>query len=431
MKYAFINGAILDGNKDMRPVSGKAVLTDDKKITDIVSDNAPLNGYEIIDLNGAYLLPGLIDLHVHLALNGKPAKPKKESRHVDYEKLYRFLTGNGLIRAVMKHRIASYARTELMSGVTTIRTVGGVLDFDSKLRDLINEGKITGPRIIAANAAISVPGGHFAGSIATAVKSPEEAKELVRQIAATKPDIIKLMITGGVMDSDAEGMPGMLKMPPEIVRAACDEAHRLRFIVAAHVEGSEGVKVALENGVDTVEHGAKLTDEMIELFKERKAAVICTLSPAVPYAKFKLEESYATQAAKNNGQIVMDGIIDCAKSCVENDIPLGLGSDASCPFVAHYNFWRELCFFHKYVGRSTQETLYRATLGNAAIAGIGKETGSIGKGKSADMIVVKDNPLDDLAALRNVTMVIARGNLIRNPKRKRIKEIDDVLDRYI
>ena len=431
MKYAFVNGIILDGTKEMKPVYGKTVLTDGDRIVNIVSGSSSAEGFEIIDLDGAYLLPGLIDLHVHLALSGKPPKPKKNSKPVDYEKLYKLLTGNALVRMAAKRLVASYARTEVMSGVTTIRTVGGVLDFDAQVRDMIKEGKLTGPRIIASNTGISVPGGHFAGSIATAVRSPEEARELVRKTAGTKPDLIKLMITGGVMDSDAEGMPGMLKMSPETVKAACDEAHRLGYKVAAHVESPEGVKVALENGVDTIEHGAKLTDEMIKLFKERKAADICTLSPAVPYAEFTLEESYASQAAKNNGRIVLDGIIDCAKACIENDIPVGLGSDVSCPFVVHYNFWRELCYFCRYIGRPAQETLYRATLGNALIAGIGEETGSIEIGKSADMIVVKDNPLDDLSSLRNVTMVMAGGNLIRKPRHKQMKEIDEVLDRYM
>ena len=431
MKYALTNGIILDGSKNMQPITGKTVLVNGERIENIIFQQKSFQGYKIIDLKGAYLLPGLIDLHVHLALNGEPPKQRKDNEPVDYDKIYRMLTGNKLVRAIMKRRVASFAKTEVMSGVTTIRTVGGILDFDGQIRDLINEGKLIGPRIIAANTAISVPGGHFAGSMAIAVKSPEEAKKLVRQIAETKPDIIKLMITGGVMDSDAEGIPGMLKMPPEIVKAACDEAHRLGYVVAAHVEGSEGIKVALENDVDTIEHGAKLSDEMIKLFKKRKAAVICTLSPAIPYAKFKLEESHATEIAKKNGQIVLEGIIDCAKTCVENDIPLGLGSDVSCPFVTHYNFWRELCFFNKYIGRSTKETLHRATLGNAIISGIDKETGSVEMGKVADLIVVRDNPLDDLKALKNVRMVMARGTLIRKPKYKKVKGIDKILDRYM
>ena len=144
-----------------------------------------------------------------------------------------------------------------------------------------------------------------------------------------------------------------------------------------------------------------------------------------------MSESHAAPVAKKNGRIVMDGIIECARACRDNGIPVGLGNDVGCPFILHYNFWRELYYYHKYVGASNRETLYTATLGNAGLAGIAGETGSIEKGKSADLIVVKQNPLVDLTALRNVSMVMVRGDLIRNPKVKRMKHVDDMLDRYM
>ena len=429
MKYALKNTIILNGTKDMEPITGMAVLVDRERIADIVPETAIPNGFEVVDLGGAYLLPGLINLHVHLATSGKP--PKAEKKPPNYKLLFQILSKSRLVLTVIKRMTAGYAKTELMSGVTTIRTVAGILDIDAQVRDQINAGAIVGPRILSANTAVSVPGGHFAGSIATEVDSPEMAAEHVRQIAETKPDLIKLMITGGVMDSSAEGEPGVLRMPPEIVKAACEEAHRLGYMVAAHVESPEGVRVALENGVDTVEHGARLTEETIRLFKERGASLICTLSPALPYAEFELSESHALPIAKKNGRIVMDGMIDCAKTCLEHGIPVGLGNDVGCPFVLHYNFWRELCCYHKYIGASNRDTLHAAALGNAKIVGIDSETGSIEKGKSADMIVVRDNPLNDLSALRNVSMVIIKGKRIRNPRVKRMKEVDVLFDRYL
>ncbi len=429
MKYALKNAIILNGTKDMEPITSMAVLVDRERIADIVPEATIPNGFEVVDLGGAYLLPGLINLHVHLATSGKP--PKAEKKPPNYKLLFQILSKSRLVLAVIKRMTAGYAKTELMSGVTTIRTVAGILDIDAQIRDQISAGAIVGPRILSANTAVSVPNGHFAGSIATEADSPEMAAEHVRQIAETKPDLIKLMITGGVMDSSAEGEPGVLRMPPEIVKAACDEAHRLGYMVAAHVESPEGVRVALENGVDTVEHGARLTDETIRLFKERGASLICTLSPALPYAEFELSESHALPIAKKNGRIVMDGMIDCAKACLEHGIPVGLGNDVGCPFVLHYNFWRELCCYHKYIGASNRDSLHAATLGNAKIVGIDSETGSIEKGKAADMIVVRDNPLNDLSALRNVSMVIIKGKRIRNPRVKRMKEVDVLFDRYL
>ena len=427
--YALKNAVILNGTRDMTPVSDMAVLVEGERIMDIVPEAEIPRGFETVDLCGAYLMPGLINLHVHLATSGKP--PKAEKKPPNYKLLFQILSKSRLVLAVIKRMTAGYAKTELMSGVTTIRTVAGILDIDGKVRDEIRSGKRIGPRILSANTAVSVPGGHFAGSIATEADSPEMAVEHVRQIANTKPDLIKLMITGGVMDSSEDGEPGVLRMPPEIVKAACDEAHRLGYMVAAHVESPEGVRVALENGVDTIEHGARLTDETIRLFKERGAALISTISPALPYVEFDLSESHALPIAKKNGKIVMDGMIDCAKACLENGIPVGLGNDVGCPFVLHYNFWRELCFYHKYIGASNRDALYAATLGNAKIVGIDSETGSIEKGKSADMIVVQGNPLEDLSVLRNVSEVIMKGKRIREPKIKRMNAVDSLFDRYM
>lgn len=429
MKYVLKNGIILDGTREMQPVTGMMIRIENGRIKEILPNEDTVSDCEVIDLKGAYVLPGLINLHVHMATSGKP--PKANKKPTNYKRLFQILSRSRLVKFVLKRMLKGYARTELMSGVTTIRTVGGILDMDARIRDEINDGKLIGPRILAGNTGVSVPGGHFAGSIATEAESPEQAREHVRQIAATGPDHIKLMITGGVMDASEEGEPGVLRMPPEIVKAACDEAHRLGYKVAAHVESPEGVRVALENGVDTVEHGAKLDDNMIRLFKERGASPVCTISPALPYAVFDLSESHAPAVAKKNGKIVMDGIIECARTCRENGIPVGLGNDVGCPFIVHYNFWRELCYYHKYVGASNEETLHTATMGNAQIAGIDNETGSLEKGKSADLIVVKENPLEDLTALRNVSMVMVRGRLIRNPKVKRMKYVDDLLDRYM
>ena len=429
MKYAFRNGIILDGAKGMKPVRGMVVLTEDDRIKDIVPEGTPLDDYEVVELNSSYLLPGLIDLHVHLAASGKP--PKADRKPPNYKLLFAVLSKSRLVLSVIKKMVAGRAKTELMSGVTTIRTVAGILDLDGQVRDEINAGKLDGPRILSANTGISVPGGHFAGSIATESATPEEAVRDVQRIAKTKPDLIKLMITGGVMDSSEDGEPGVLRMPPQIVKAACEEAHKLGYQVAAHAESPEGVRVALENGVDTIEHGAKLDEEMIRLFKERNAVLVCTISPALPYAEFDLSESHALPVAKRNGRIVMDGMIECARTCIENGIPVGLGNDVGCPFVLHYNFWRELCYFHRYTGVSIRDTLHIATLGNAKILGIDSETGSIEPGKCADMIVVPRDPVADLAVLKDVKMVVARGKLYKNPSVKKIDEVDDLLDKYM
>lgn len=434
MKYALVNGHILDGTLSkqgtMTIQDGAAILVDGDRITALGEmSTSELSGYTLVDLAGAYVMPGLINLHAHLASAGKAPKPN--AKPVDYKKLFDTLSRIPPALTFYLHQETLAAKNQLLSGVTTLRTVGGVMDHDAQIRDRINTGKALGPRMLVCNTGVSVPGGHFAGSLATEATSPEEAAEHVRSIAATKPDWIKLMITGGVMDASEEGEPGVLRMPAELVRAASDTAHELGYRVCAHVESPEGVRVALENGVDTIEHGATPDEHILELFRKRGAADICTISPALPYAVFSLEESHAPAIAKTNGQVVMDGIIACAKACIEAGIPVGLGTDSGCPFITHYDMWRELVYFSEFCDVSPDYALHTATLGNARILGLDKETGSLEAGKSADLIVCEQNPLEDLSSLRKLSYVMCRGELIKDPKPKRMPKVDKQLDKYL
>ncbi len=426
MEYALVNGIILNGHPGMEPIRGKQILISDGVITAIRDDMGVVSGYQKVDLHGQYVMPGLINMHVHLAGNGKPQKKQR-----DNEKLVSFIFATHLGAAAAYHLVSRYAEYELLSGVTTIRTVGGLKDLDTRVRDEINNGARIGPRILAANEGISVPGGHMAGSVAAAAESIEEAVQMVRDRAADKVDLIKIMVTGGVMDATEKGTPGEMKMDPAMIRAVCDEAHRLGFKVAAHVESPAGVRAALENGVDSIEHGAAMDDDTIELFKKTGSFLITTISPALPYALFDRSVSNASEVEQYNGKVVFDGIVECSKQALENGIPVGLGNDVGCPWVSQYDFWRELVYFHKYVGVSNSYALYTATLGNARLAGIDSITGSVDAGKQAELIVTAGNPLEDLTALRNVSMVIKDDRIIRSPKVSRRKIVDEELDKFL
>lgn len=426
LKYAFVNGKILDGTKEMQVQENLSILIEDEVIVDIVAEEQVPAEYKKIDLQGRYIMPGLINMHVHLAGNGKPQK-----RQRDNEKLVSRIMGTWLTKKIAYKMVCGFAREELMSGVTTIRTMGGLGDFDTCLRDEIAAGSKIGPRILAANQGISVPGGHMAGSVAISAHNIEEALAHLDQSRREKVDLIKLMITGGVMDAKEKGVPGELKMSKTMVKAVCDKAHEAGYLVAAHVESPEGVKVALENGVDSIEHGAKLEEDMIHLFKERGAFLCTTLSPALPYALFDRAITRATEVEQYNGNVVFEGIIACAKMALENDIPVVLGNDVGCPWITQYDFWRELYYFHKYVGASNAFALYTATARSAELAGIGDVTGSVERGKCADLIVTKENPLEDLCALRHIDMVVTRGKIIEHPKVKIRKRVEEELDKFI
>ena len=425
-RYALTNCVILDGSEHMEPQTGKAVCIDGEKIAEITDAQHIPAGYETVDLGGRYVLPGLINMHVHLPASGKPKKKAS-----DPKKLVKLITSCGLMNKIGVNLCESYAKTELLSGVTTIRTVGGVADYDTRIRDLAAAGKILAPRVLASNMAVSVPGGHMAGSLAYEAHTAAEAAAFVEKIAGDKPDLIKLMITGGVLDAEVVGEPGVLRMPPALVKAACDKAHSLGMLVAAHVESPEGVIVALQNGVDSIEHGAQPTQEMLDLFKERSAFQISTISPALPYALFDRSISHATYEQQENGKIVFDGIIALAKANLASGVPVGLGTDVGCPYITHYDMWRELNHFVKYCGVTPAFALYSATKLNARLAGIGDVTGGVEVGKQADLIVCTDDPLKSPSALRTLDMVVKGGYRIDKPQVKKMPEVERELDNFL
>ena len=424
MRTVLKNCVLLDGTENMTAKENTDVVIDGDKIVvvgkaDIKPDDA------VMDLDGRYLMPGLINLHVHLPAGGKPKnKPLKA------DKLARLAMSNAFMRSFTLNMCHAYAMQGLMSGVTTIRTVGGLGDIDTKLRDRINSGKIDGPRILASNYAIGVPGGHMVGSVAKAAHNNAEAVAMVDDLHGMGVDLIKLMITGGVMDAKVKGEPGVLKMKADMIKACCDRAHSYGLKVAAHVQSPEGVRVALENGVDSIEHGSVLSEREINAFKSHNAVMVCTISPALPMARFDRETLGITEAVQYNSSIVYNNMITGSKTALENGITVGLGTDTGCPYTTHYNMWRELHYFESYVGASPEYALYTATLNNAKILGIDDITGSIEEGKCADILISDKNPLEDFRALSQPYMVIARGRIFSSPKIKKYPKCDEELDKY-
>ncbi|HCK43978.1 MAG TPA: peptidase [Ruminococcaceae bacterium] len=424
MKTVFKNCILLDGTKNMAPIEHTDVVTDGDKIVFIGKAEIGA-GDRVFDLNGKYLMPGLINLHVHLPAGGKPQKkPLKATL------LSRIALSSAVMRNFTLKMCNSYAMQGLMSGVTTIRTVGGLDNIDTKLRDKINSGALEGPRILASDFAIGVPGGHMVGSVARAAETVDDAVRMVDELKTHNVDLIKLMITGGVMDAKVKGEPGRLMMQPDMIKACCDRAHEYGFKVAAHVQSPEGVRCAVQNGVDSIEHGSTLTQKEIDAFKQHGAVMVCTISPALPMAKFDMQTLGITEAVQYNSNIVYNNMIAGSKTALANGITVGLGTDTGCPYTTHYNMWRELHYFGKNVGVSPEFALYTATLNNAAILGIDDITGSIEVGKCADMLISNTNPLDDFRALSNPYMVVARGKVYEQPKIEKYPTCDAELDKY-
>ena len=171
-----------------------------------------------------------------------------------------------------------------------------------------------------------------------------------------------------------------------------------------------------------------MDDEIIELYKRNKAAMIVTLSPAIASSKLPIKMTKMTQKQQEASKMLLNSMIEGAKQALAHDIPIGLGTDCATPYVTQYDMWREIDYFFRYCGVSKQFALYTATLGNAEILGISKETGSIEVGKTADLIVVEKNPLEELRNLRHIEMIMTKGQLVSNRKIRHLKHIDQALD---
>lgn len=423
MAKTYKNVNILDGTKNMELQKDMMITVSGGKITDIRKNDPSVEG---IDLGGKYVIPGLINLHVHTPGNGFPKKKQTDSK-----KVAKLVMSNVLFQQIGKYLCKDAIKTELLSGTTTIRTVGGLGHFDSQLRDKVAANKLVGPRIVSCDSAITIPGGHMEGSVAYGAKDDDDFVRFIADNINANVDWIKIMITGGVLDAKVKGEPGEMKMTPEQVKLCCETAHRLGKKVCAHVESPKGVEVAIENGVDSIEHGSAMTDEIVEMIKSKNKVLVCTLSPAIPLAKFDPVVTGGNDIQRYNSEVLLEGIIEGTKKCLKAGVKVGLGTDTVCPFITHYDMWRELEYAHYLCDLDRKECLYLATLNNAEIIDVDEETGSIEVGKYADFIVVNDNPLDGFDTIRNPQLVVFKGTEYEKPQVKKSPVAEQYLDEYL
>lgn len=422
MKTIYKDCNLIDGlNNPVKP--NISVAVENGKITAIGS-NLDETNCKVIDLNGKYLMPGMINLHVHLFGTGMPSKILGGGSLQKF--VLKFIT-TSVGKKVLDAMLEANAKNILYSGVTTARSVGDFHYSDVRLRDNINNGKKIGPNLLVSGPAVTVPTGHGDGTFALTSSTPEGIKALVDEVASHNVDLIKICITGGVMDAKKEGEPGELKMDVELSKAAVDEAHKLGLTVASHTESEEGVKVAIEAKVDTIEHGSIISKENVEKLKEYNGAFVCTLSPALPLAKLDPSLTKLNPMCVYNSNIVFNNMVEGSKTVMECGGKVGLGTDASCPFVTQYNTYLEVAYANKFLGLSPLSAINVITMKNAEILGKSDEIGSIEVSKNADMLVLNANPTENLSNLSDVFMVVKNGEIYDNLKIKKNEKIETEL----
>lgn len=429
--YALLHCSLIDGVTPGVQLD-RTILVKDGIITEIGPSGtlkAP-TGYIAVDIGGKYVMPGLINAHVHLLASGKPMKAIAAGKSQD--RVIRF-TKTKLGHKVVDSMVKNHAATALNSGVTTLRCVGDMLYSDVKIRDRIAAGKSQGPRLLVSGPVITPTGGH-GQAFSIICDSPWEVRKAVRKNIHEQVDLIKICSTGGVTDARKLGEAGRPEMTVEEITAACEEAHKAGLIVASHTQSTEGIRMALQGGVDTIEHGAPLDDELVKLFLHNPktlrgySCLVPTLLPAVAIGRLDSALTHMKPVNIQNSEIIYKGMVEGLKRAMNAGIKVGLGTDASCPLVTHYATWRELDYLVKYAGLSPEQAIQNATRVNAEILGLDKLTGTLEKGKASDLIVLEKNPLEDVKTLAKVSMVMAGKTLLEKPSYKTYPEVDAALD---
>ena len=342
------------------------------------------------DLEAACVTPGLVNAHAHLEASGE----------ADMMGMISTTTRNQrLLRAVEN------ARKSVKAGVTTIRDVGSSNAIAQDIRDAIEEGRIPGPRMRAAGAVLCMTGGH-GWPIGRAVDSPWDARKAVREQMWAGADCIKLIATGGVLTRGA--VPGNAQLTPDELSSAIEEAHRHGLRVAAHAIGTQGIKNALRAGIDSIEHGTLLDDEAIELFKQRNAFLVPTLSaPTCILAHLEdgRQPEYVQKKARGLGDVMAKNL----RKAYESGVRFAGGSDAGTPYNYHEDYAQEVELMWSLLGMTPQQALHAATSVAAELVGL--HNGLLAVGEPADLLLLRADAGQDVRALREPQLVLKGGSI--------------------
>ncbi len=363
-----------------------------------------------IDLENQWVLPGLIDVHCHLSGSGK-----KLPKFLDSDKLVRFIQKRKFFEKIIYNTMKKNAFSALMSGTTTVRTLGDAHLCVLKLRDKINSGIEIGARIFSGGKAIALKGCHGA-ALCLDITNIEEGLEIAQFLINQGVDCLKVMATGGVTGAKAIDEAGRPELSIEVMKAICDLAHQHGLKVTAHCEGTEGAWRCVQSGIDSLEHGADYDEGLLDKLEELKIAIIPTLAAGFAYGGHSRKETGLSEIELINEKRISKNIeVGLKRAISHGGILIGAGDDAGIPLVLHGKIAQEIKMLKKEFGLTSMESIRCATINNAKIMGREDKLGSLDPGKYADFITFNPerNPLEKLEFLFNPDSVYKAGKYIR------------------
>jgi imidazolonepropionase-like amidohydrolase len=401
-------GALIDG-VSASPRREVTVVVEGDRIVDVVGGYRPAGAAEaVVDLRAHTVLPGLVDMHVHLGGELTPTS------YAD-----RFT----LNPADLALRAAHHARLTLRAGFTTVRNLGDSHNVTVSLRDAIRQGYVEGPRVFTAAKSLATTGGHAdptngwadaiegdPGPKEGVLDGPEDARKAVRQRYKDRADLVKITATGGVLSLARS--PDNPQLTDAELRAVVEAARDYDLPVAVHAHGAEGMKRAIRAGVDSIEHGTRLDDEVVRLMLEHGTFLVPTLSAGRFTGEKAKEPGFLPEVVRPKAAaIAAVGAAGFAKAW-KAGVKIAFGTD--CGVSPHGDNAKEFAYMVE-AGMPPMAAIQAATIQAARLLRAEKDLGSVEAGKYADLVAVLRDPLADVTALQDVAFVMKGGAVVKQP----------------
>lgn len=389
----------------------QSIVIEGNKITDVVKGYISGTTFDkIIDLKNKTVMPGLMDMHVHIEGETNPNQYLEE-----FTKNEADIAFNSVV----------YAKKTLMTGFTTVRDLGGT-GVNISLRNAINKGTIVGPRIYTAGKAIGTTGGHAdptngyrkdlmgnPGPFEGVINGADDAKKSVRQRYKDGADLIKITASGGVLSVAKSGENP--QFTEEEIKAIVQTAKDYGFKVAAHSHGAEAMKRAIKMGVNSIEHATNMDDEAIELFKKYGTYYVPTITAGRSVADSAKKPGYYPDIITPKALVIGNKIQSTFAKAYKAGVKIAFGTDAGV--YAHGKNWMEFVYMNE-GGMSVIEAIQTATLNAADLLGVSDVLGTIEKGKLADIVAVDGDPTKNAKVMSQVSFVMKDGKIYLNEKFK-------------
>jgi imidazolonepropionase-like amidohydrolase len=386
-----------------------SIAVRDGKITAVTDGyGRPRGGETVLDLRSYTVMPGLMDMHTHLTSQNSPQA---------------YSEGFFMNPADFALRSSLYARRTLLAGFTTVRDLGDDDGVSIALRDAIAKGWVVGPRVFTSTSSIATTGGHgdptnglnhelirHLGSDGDVINSPEEARRAVRERYKQGADLIKITATGGVLSLAGSGQNP--QFVTEEIEAVVATARDYGFTVAVHAHGTEGMKRAVEAGVDSIEHGTYMTDEIMQLMKKRGTYYVPTISAGKWVAIKAAEEGYFPDVVRPKAAAIGPLIAETFARAHRAGVKIAFGTDSGVS--AHGENAREFVYMVE-GGMTPLAAIQAATVEAAKLLRVHERLGSIEPGKIADIIAVRGDPLQRIEVMLDVPFVMKDGRVYEMP----------------